>query len=373
MRVTARDTDGLLFALETGEDVSRVIDVLGRFRSLSADGRSPFWTVVSEHEGHPLWGAVGGSKRYVLFTRNDDGSLRAIVKFTEHALAGAVADPPRLAGRGPDGKHLWARAVAEIVAEHEVQSKGVPLACLLQAHWDDPVGPPFPALMRLQAATPEHLRELAPRLSLKPFGLYVRANADPAFDNPGSFVGLDPGTDLSGWTHIDWRDERGRLASITTIPGEPGHVVTTLSGKALRWTRPQRKQAPAPVLVVWRRRAGRAGPAIDARLLDPEEDPNALRVFYDDESATGLQRLALEVGPKQFASMTELSPWAARRFARTGKPTGSMIRRALKGVGVATVEVRTCRCGRVLQRPNAQACSAPCRQRAYRDRLGDLS
>jgi hypothetical protein len=366
----ARDTDGLLFALEKGEDVSLVIDVLGRFRSLSVDGCSPFWTVVSENERHPLWGTVGGSKRYVLFTRNDDGSLRTIVKFTEHALAGAVADPPRLAGRGPDGKHLWARAVAEIMAEHAVRSKRVPLACLLQAHWDDPVGPPFPALMRLQAATPEHLRDLEPRLRLKPFGLYVRANADPAFDNPGSFVGLDPGTDLSAWWHVDWWDERGQPVSISTSPGEPGHVVTTLSDKALRWTRPQRKRDPGSILVVWRRRAGRAGPAIDARLLDPEEDPNELRVFYDDESATGLQRLALEVGPKQFASMTELSPWAARRFARTGKPTGSMIRRALKGLGVATAEVRTCSCGQVLQRPNAQACSASCRQRAYRNRHG---
>jgi hypothetical protein len=223
--------------------------------------------------------------------------------------------------------------------------------------------------MRLQAGTPEHLRELGPRLRLKPFGLYVRADKDPAFGAGGSVLGLDPGTDLADWESLGWHDEQGKPVSVTTEPGELGNsVLATLSAKARRWMKAQSPRSRPPVQVVAVRRAGRAGPAIDARALDPDADLDAYRVFYDDESAASLQRLALDVGPGQFARMTGVSPRAARRLARTGKPTRSMVRRALGAIVAAPSGPRTCRCGRALRRENAQACSAACRQRAYRER-----
>jgi hypothetical protein len=221
----------------------------------------------------------------------------------------------------------------------------------------------------LQPGTPEHLAELAPRLRLKPFGLYLRAEVDPAFAKPGSVVGLDPGTDLADWEAVDWRDKHGAPVHTTTEPGELGtSVLTTLSAKAQRWMKVRAERIPLAVSVVAIRRAGRAGPAIDARLLDQDEDPDSLRVFYTDESAASLRRFALDIGPRQFGRLAGLSPWAARRLARSGKPTAPMVRRALGGLVTTNFVLPYCACGQPLRRPNAQACSAACRQRAYRER-----
>lgn len=370
MRVLSRDTDGLLFALDEPEDAERLASVLDRFRSLSPEPGAPFWKQLADDDGRPLFATVARSKAYVLFTRNDDGSLRRVVKFTEHALAGAVADPPRLAGRGRDGKHHWARRSAEAAAANEIASRSGKRRRTFQAPWDEPGEPAFPVLTRLQAAVPEHLSDLRERLWLKPFGCYVRANSDPAFGVRGSFVALDPGTDVADWPVLDWRDETGRPSHPTTTPGRAGSVLLTLAARTRRWLKPRPKPAPTAVRVLTVRRAGRAGPDVEAAALDPEADPQALRVFYDDESAAGVQRLAVDLGPRAFARMTGLSPSAAFRLARTGKPTASMVRRALAGLGRAdelAVEV-SCRCGRPLRRPNAKACSPACKQRAYRER-----
>ena len=127
----------------------------------------------------------------------------------------------------------WTRYVtvggAQVAYQQQLRSEGATRRSFLQAGGMIRPNRRSPRVMRLQAATPEHLPDLAPRLRLKPFGLYVRTDSDPAFENRGSVVGLDPGTDLSDWQRIDCRDERGCTASTTTTPGEAGHVLITLS------------------------------------------------------------------------------------------------------------------------------------------------
>ncbi|MGA9077452.1 MAG: hypothetical protein WB383_03855 [Acidimicrobiales bacterium] len=366
MRVAARDTDGLLFALADRDEGSRLERALNRFRTLSADGESPFWSIDASHDSRPLYGLVLGPKRYVLFTRNADGSLGEVLKFSEHALAGTVADPPLLSGRLADRKHRWAQVAA--VAAVEAALRGEDAATVFRAPWDRLGAAPFPVIARLQVSAPSQLAELASRgVMLRPFGRYLRAERDRAFGAGPSPLALDPGTDLADWHTLGWRDA-GRPVAVTTTPGEPAIVLSTLATKVCRWLRPRRQVPAAPVAVTLVRRAGRAGPVLDAQLVDPDADTSELRVSYEDAAlGQSLQRLAGGLGPRAFARLTGISRSGASRLTRTSRPRRATLRRALGGLS-ASPETRTCRCGRPLVRPNAKSCSKRCRDAAYRER-----
>lgn len=366
MRVAARDTDGLLFALADRDEGSRLESELDRFRALSADGDSPFWSIDASHDGRSLYGLVLGPKRYVLFTRYADGSLREVVKFSEHALAGTVANPPLLPGRITDRKHRWAQVAA--VAAVQAALRGDHAATVFRAPWDPPGAAPFPVIARLQVSAPSQLAELASRgLMLRPFGRYLRAERDRAFGSGQSPVALDPGTDLAEWRTLEWQDA-GSPVAVTTTPGEPDIVLSTLATKVHRWLRSRCQVPAAPVAVTLVRRAGRAGPVLDAQLVDPDANASELRVNYEDTGfGQSVQRLAGKLGPRAFARLTGLSRSGASRLTRTSRPRGATLRRALGGLS-ASPETRTCCCGRPLTRPNAKSCSKRCRDAAYRER-----
>jgi len=364
MKVGARDTDGLLLEIDNEAEAQVLAEILDRFRSLSQDGVSRFWSIDTDHDGWPLWSVVIGQKRYVLFTRNDNGSLREVVKFSEHALAGAVADPPRLSGRDSKRKHLWARAVAIAAVEGALSYELDASVSTFQACWDA-VGSvePFPSITRRQASTPAQLAQLSPRLELRPFGRYVQLERDPAFGHGEAPVALDPGTELAEWKRLSWPN------AVTTVAGQAGIVVSTLATKSRRWLKPRPQHAAAAVVVRLVRRAGRVGPVLDAQIVDPECDMSGLRVAYNDDSLKeSVRRLASDLGPRRFSRLSGLSPSAAARLAQSRKPSSVAVRRALRGLRVPTIDTRSCSCGRPLFRPNATTCSKRCRDAAYRKR-----
>ncbi len=97
--------------------------------------------------------------------------------------------------------------------------------------WEDDDTPPFPSMGRVQVSTPETLAAVRRRIDVRPFGLilegHTRREGDPA---P---IALDPGTDLSEWQSLDWRDGAAGLAHI-----EPD-ALDNLGGKAHGWLRPR--------------------------------------------------------------------------------------------------------------------------------------
>jgi len=165
--VASRDTDGLLLRCRT-EQWHDLDAVLARFDPLDPFGDgSRFWKVLREQEGRPIWAVVLRVKRYVLFTRNDDGSVRDVVEFSEHALAGSVVDPPCLSGRLPSGKHCWAKEVAEDAARRSIGSDYE----LPDHEWDR-----FPMIERHEARSVDAVADVGRSLrGIRPFGRYLRA------------------------------------------------------------------------------------------------------------------------------------------------------------------------------------------------------
>ena len=299
--VASRDTDGLLLVsspeggpvtLADGRVVGAIswgaLDaILARFDGLAPFGPGvPFFKApLREHGGRPLFGTVLRVKRYALGTF-ENGELVELVKATEHGLGGQVADPPGLPGRGPDGQHLWTRAVA---AEALRRAADPSRPTIERWPWDAEGDEPYPALQRCQVGSPEAVVDLAERygISPAPFGRYVLGLSLPPLGSAEAppVAALDPGGDLSDWRSLSWRAVGGREVAVTTDPakGARAHVLRSLDDKALAWLRP--RPLPHTPLVIddarMIRTVGRGGRLIAARAAGDTETPTeTLRVTY---------------------------------------------------------------------------------------------
>jgi hypothetical protein len=356
--VKSRDTDGLLLCC-TPAQWDDLDAVLHRFSVLDPFGDgTPFWKVLREHDGRPLWAVVLRLKRYVIFTRDDDGSVHEVVEFTEHALAGSVADPPCLSGRLPNGKHRWALEVAEDAARRSVD----PDYKAPFHEWAD-----FPMIGRHEArsvATFTHTRRALP--GLRPFGRYLRAQREYAA-SPVPFA-VDNGSDLQGWGELEWHALGGApLAVFSHREDDPIVEIRTLHRHAVRWRSP-RSQDTSPIVVDpdLIRLAGRAGPALDALRADNEADPNASRKVYRPENGRPIvERIARKYGKRVFGRMAGLKPSTAGDVAN-GKASDATIRRALAALGAPASLVPACEtedCNEAIGRAGKRFCNSCAKNR----------
>jgi hypothetical protein len=231
--VAARDTDGLLLSCVRCQWTT-LDRILARFDALDPFGAGGhFWKVQRQHEGRPLHGLVIGVKRYVLATLDDAGDLLEVVEATEHALGGSVVDPPRMAGHDAAGCRRWTRAIAAVAVRREIaRSRGMSLVVPLWP-WERGSELPFPSIGRVQAVTPETLAAIRRRIGVRPFGLFLEGHTRREGD--AAPIALDPGTDLSEWQSLDWRNPDGGPAHSDAVALDnlgSGHVRSTTSSRS---------------------------------------------------------------------------------------------------------------------------------------------
>jgi hypothetical protein len=366
--VASRDTDGLLLRC-TPDQWAALDRVLARFDALDPFGDGGhFWKVRRDHEGRLLHGLVIGVKRYVLATLDDAGDLLEVIEATEHALGGSVVDPPRMAGHDGDGRHRWTRAVAAVAVRREIaRSRGTTLVVPLWP-WEDADEPRFPSIGRVQATTPETLTAIRRRIDVRPFGLFLEGHARLARGTAP--VAMDPGTDLTEWQSLDWRDGSGVPAHVDD------NALGNLGGKAHRWLRPHPLDDRSEVVVVpdLIRRVGKAGGVIEADLVGPAADTSGVRAVYDEGDAAGfVARHAAEIGPQSFSRCYDVPLDTAKSLSSGRKrPSDATVRRVLRAMRIRTAETPTCpvdgrpvfAAGKTYCSPRCQATARKRRQRA---------
>lgn len=296
-----------------------------------------------------------------------------VIKRTETALGGFFADPATMTGRAPDGGRLWSCVAVEQMAMHALAREHDPTAFRPPSRWDSEGALPFPALRRLAVKSPAILGTLPVQLGARPGTRYIegivnrrRRRASP------SPVALDPGDDLAGWHELAWLDRsNGQPIRVTTDPTDTGAVLLdTLDNRAMEWTLPSTsipitevRVNPDFVSVV-----GRMSGVIDAE-LDGESDPEGERPVYDrGRRLAGLQKLAADLGPGEFARRTGLPASVAQRAAIGRTISRRNVDKALRALRVAPVE-RICAlegCDEVVTRVNAAYCTPAHSDRAYR-------
>jgi hypothetical protein len=386
--IVTGDTDGLaVLATPRGGPVelgngrvehalswAEVDAVLTRFDALDpfGDGR-PFWKRERGTEDRPLHVLSLAPKRYVKAKPGPSGF--EVVGGTEHALGGGVVDPPALAGRDADRRHLWTIPVADYaLARALADSAGLarPGFC---PPWDAPGETPFPVLRRFSAASPKTLDQLPEALGAHPFAPLVEGQPDRFLARHADVpVALDPGTDLSDWADLPFHDDYGPIQCITIgIAGPDAMPLQTLRDFARDWAMPRSAEDPSLIEVHPNmiRRVGRGGALIDAQLAEADADPDDFTVVYDEgDPGAYVAAEARQHGPCAFARRTGLAPKAAERAAR-GKPISpANAAKALAGLGRNPV-TRQCAldgCEHPVLRPNATYCSKAHRDRAWRQR-----
>ena len=394
--VASRDTDGLLLVgspepgtvtLDDGRDVGAISwaaldEILSRFDALAPFGpetgrlgpKVPFFKPpLREHDGRPLVGVVLRVKRYVIGTLDEKGDgLAEVVKASEHGLGGQIVDPPRLPGRGPDGR-LWTEEVAaEVLRQAIARRRGIERPVVEPWPWDAEGEDCFPQLQRCQAASPETVEDVADRygVSLRPFGLYVRATPGVVSDPP--LVAIDAGGDLHDWRSLAWRGEGGDPVGSPEVASRHVrslHSLRSVDEKALAWMRP-RALPVRPVTITDRRGirwVGKGGRLVEARASGDLETPSeTLRVAYS--GLDGLRSLVVErvraIGPAAFATAFStprftLSPETVRDWHRGRRsPSDAWVKRLLPSLGLD--DGRRCGldgCDHPVARANAIYCS----------------
>ena len=314
--VMSRDTDGMLLSC-TPEQWTALDEVLAMFAAVGVR-----WKVLREREGRPLWAVVLRVKRYMIFIRNDDGSVREVVEFTEHALAGSVADPPGLSGRLPNGKHRWAEPVAEHAARRALDPD-----CPEPAwEWEA-----FPEIERHEARSVKTFERVSEALpGLRPFGRYLRAGRE--YRSDAVPYALDDGTDLTGYRTFPWHAPDARPLSVSVHMGDHKDTILlrTLGERARRWVVPK-PQDTSPIIADpdMIRYVGRSGPVLEALRADHEADAGEYRKVYVLEDGRHIvERAALKLGKRAFGRLAALKPSTAGDIL-TGRASDATIRRAL--------------------------------------------
>jgi hypothetical protein len=373
--VASRDTDGLL--LRCAADQWAVLDgVLARFESLNllGDG-SFFWKAEREKDGRPLHGLVIAVKRYALFTLDDSRDVLEVVEATEHALGGAVVDPPLLVGRDATRHHRWTRKVAEFaVRQALVSSKGRELLAPAWP-WEQRDGP-FPCMQREQVVSRERLMALHRRsVSVHPFGYVVVGVTECS--SSISPAALDPGTDLAEWCSLDWRGGNGEPVQVSVDRSDLRAVLlANLGSRAWRWLQPRLLDDRRLVEVGLVLPVGKAGPLLEAALL-PGEDASGLRAVYDDEGRARehLRGLVNALGPRAFARRAGISRKASQRLKDDKVVRATTMRLALRNLQMCTPKTRRCPVdNEPVFRSRATYCSGRCKAtaRKRRQRAGSL-
>ncbi len=380
--IVCRDTDGIAFVSSpdgvmvdvSSDEKTRALPwadveaMLARFDALDpfCDGGACF-DVERGEDDRPLHLLALASKRYVKARADGDGGWE-VVEATEHALVGV--DPPSMAGRSADRRHLWIRPVALHALDRATHG-----ALPLRAPWDDDDREPFPALARWSAGSPEALSGVPEVLGAHAFAPLVEARVDrllaPGVPAP---VTLDPGDDMAGWAELLWVGPDGRHVAVST--GEdPGTSIPLrrLADVAGDWCIPVPPREPELLCFDRRlaRRVGRGGALVDARLADADTRADDAQVLYDEGDAAGfVAETARHLGPRPFARLTGLALKVAERAA-LGQPISSRnVERAIEALGSPCPERRCALsgCERPVPRPNARYCSAAHADRAYRQR-----
>ena len=246
-----------------------------------------------------------GLKRYVLAAEGPHDF--EVVGGTEHSLGGGVVDPPAMAGRDGERRHLWTYPVAEYALDRALAEGNGEPAPTFRAPWDAPGEAPFPVLHRFSAGSPAALGQLPEHLGAHPFAPIVEARRDRYGMDPDgpTPVALDPGTDLSEWEDVEWRDDHGPLR-VTTRPGRVSPYMVMLhrlADFATDWAIPvppkhQGVVDADPRLI---RRVGRGGALIDAQLADSRARAEDHIVVYDDGDPVAFVRS--EVRPPRAAGV----------------------------------------------------------------------
>ncbi|MDA8314734.1 MAG: hypothetical protein M0010_06105 [Actinomycetota bacterium] len=361
--VAARDTDGLLLisSPETGTvtlDDGRVVGaiswaaldaILSRFDALAPFGPGvPFFKPpLREHDGRPLCGVVLRVKRYAIGTLDDKGDLAEVVKATEHGLGGQIVDPTGMAGRGPDGQHLWTREVAaEVLRQAVARRRGESRPLPERWPWDAEGEASFPAITRHQAASPKAVEEVGERwgLSLAPFGLYVRGSM--SFTAAPPVAALDRGGDLYDWRSLGWRDLDGPVSpTVASRHAVPLRSLRSVDEKGVVWMAP--RVLPVRPVTITDGRAirwvGRGGRLVEARASGDTETPSeTLRVAYS--GLGGLRSLVVErvqsMGAVAFSeafstARCRLPVDTVRSWAKGSKaPSDAWVRRLVPSLGL---------------------------------------
>ncbi len=355
--VASRDTDGLLLVaspeggrvrLLDGREVGAISwpaldEVLDRFEPLCRYGNGTrFFKAVREHDGRPLYGRVGGIKRWAIATLDDDGELGEVVEWSEHALGGSVVDPPLLPGFHESGARHWTREVWALGFRREIaQAKGKPVPL---ASWSWEAGGPFPCLEREQAFSPARIAELAKRgLKVRPGSYIVRGITRSASNT--SPVALDPGGNLADWQSLDWRGADGERVQPEVRTAHVARLtdLDSLGAKAWRWLAP--RPLPDGGLVEVDRIAwvGKAGHLLEVGLVSADADTSGLRATYDcGELLAYLTERAQTMGERHFAAMAGVSRGAAARLRNGKRIRPGTIRRAAAGLKVRLTSTPTC-------------------------------
>ena len=378
--IVCRDTDGLVVVSSPEGEVvavssdrkvralpwAEVEAMLARFDVLDpfCDGGA-FFDIDRGEDDRPLHLVALARKRY-LKAQGDGAGGWEVVEATEHALVGI--EPPSMAGRDEDRRHLWTRPVAA-----HALARAAGGAHLFSAPWDDDSSEPFPALARWSAGSPGALSRVPEVLGAHAFAPLVEARVDrllaPGVPAP---VALDPGDDLAGWAQLFWVDGDGRRVEVST--GEdPGTSVPLrrLADVAGDWCVPVPAHEPEPLDFDRRlaRRVGRGGSLVDARLADPDARADDVQVLYDQgDAADFVEEQAQHLGPRRLSRLTGLPLKVCERAALGQAISQRNVERAIEALGSPCPE-RTCAlsgCEQPVPRPNARYCTPAHADRAYR-------
>jgi hypothetical protein len=350
--------------------------ILNAFSLLNVWGNSAgFWKVSYGTPHKPLHMVALGRKRYVTAYPNGDGTWH-IVGGTEHSLGGGVVDPPTLAGRDRDRRHIWTYPVADHVLAGAIARGEGQSPPAFVAPWDPPGAAPFPVLRRYSAASPDILRSLPIELGAHPFAPIVEAQPDPFVSgHSASPLALDPGTDLAKWDSLTWFDRVGPLDVTTTeIPSVASLVrLRTLRDFAEDWSHPVAHDDPGLIVVEPRliQRVGRSGALIDARLADPTASTKDHQIVTDDGDVAGfVAEMAEHLGPRPFERRTGVSRSAAQRAAANRTMSRQNQARAVRALQMTGDSVRCALegCEQPVPRPNAHYCCRAHSDAAYRQR-----